>query len=166
MTNEEKRILELENKGMTHSDAIGVLMAEQEKEKTKEKTCKEKVQGAFESRMEDIKTLYNAENQETKELGSLNDYGLSIDKVEAGTFEGQRADYIRYQISYDGPSEELRYQISYDGPSEEFRIYKNGDVEFWYMDWFDGAKIDVLRKNADIIKDIVSFNDIIFFHIN
>ena len=92
--------------------------------------------------MSDIRTLYEAENQKTEELGSLNEYGLSIDKVEAGTFKNQREDY-------------LRYQLSYGGPSEEFRIYKNGDVEFWYLDWFDGAKVDVAGNDAFIIKDIV-----------
>ena len=106
--------------------------------------CKDKVKGHFISRMVDIRTLYHAEEQQTEELGSLNDYGLSIDKVEAGTFKGQREDYIRYQLSWGGPS-------------EEFRIFKNGEVEFWFLDWFDGASIEVSGDDADIIKDIVSF---------
>ena len=106
--------------------------------------CKDLVNKEFESTMKNIRTLFNAENQETEDLGSLNEFGLSIDKVEAGTFEGQREDYIRYQIAWGGPS-------------EEFRIYKNGDVEYWYLDWFDGAKVDVLGDDAVIIKEIVSF---------
>lgn len=106
-----------------------------------EKKCKDLVQAAFESRMHDIRTLYNAEDQKTPELGELNNYGLSIDLVEAGTFKDQRADYVRYQLSYGGPS-------------EEFRVYKNGDVEFWYMDWFDGESVPVTGNDADIIKDI------------
>ena len=73
---------------------------------------------------------------------SYHNYGLAIDLVTAGTFKGQREDYIRYQLSYGGPS-------------EEFRIYKNGDVEFWLLDWFDGAKVDVTSEDADIIKNIV-----------
>ena len=107
-----------------------------------EKKCADKVQRAFNSRMEDIRTLYKADNQETPELGHLYEYGLSIDIVEAGTFEGQREDYICYQLSWGGPS-------------EEFRIYKNGEIEFWYMDWFDGAKVDVTGNDAEIIKAIV-----------
>ena len=108
----------------------------------KEKTCADEVQGAFEGRMNDIRTLYNAENQETEELGSLNEYGLCIDKVEAGTFKGQREDYARYQLSWGGPS-------------EEFRLYKNGEIEFWYLDWFDGAKVEVSGNDAFIIKNII-----------
>jgi len=108
----------------------------------KDKKCKDLVQERFVSRMEDLRTLLNAEDQETEELGNLNDYGLCLDVVEAGTFEGQRADYIRYQISYGGPS-------------DEFRVFKNGDVEYWYMDWFDGAHVDVTGNDATIIKQIV-----------
>jgi hypothetical protein len=111
--------------------------------------CKDKVKEAFEGRMEDIRTLYNAEENETEELGSLSNYGLCIDKVEAGTFEGQRANYIRYQLSHGGPT-------------EEFRLYENGDLEFWFLDWFDGACIDVEEEDADIIKEIIGWADIRF----
>ena len=136
------------------------------------KKCKDKVESAFVSRMEDIRHLVKADGGDgyycetckeyghdpecwncektdnvidiEAEIGRLNEYGLSIDLVEAGTFEGQREDYIRYQISWGGPS-------------EEFRIYKNGDVEFWYLDWFDGASIDVRGEDAETIKEIVQW---------
>lgn len=108
--------------------------------------CKDKVQNHFESRMRDIRTLYYAPEQTTEELGNLNEYGLSIDLVETGTFKDQREDYIRYQISWGGPA-------------EEFRIYKNGDVEFWFLDWFDGAHVDVTGEDMIIILDIVGFED-------
>lgn len=112
--------------------------------KTEDKKCVDLVKDAFESRMADIRTLFEADDQQTEELGNLSEYGLAIDKVEAGTFNGQREDYIRYQLSWGGPS-------------EEFRIYKNGDVEFWYLNWGDGACVDVVGSNADIIKEICSF---------
>ena len=104
--------------------------------------CVDKVKAAFESRMQDIRTLWKAEDNETEELGSLNDYGLCIDFVEAGTFKHQREPYYRYQLSYGGPT-------------EEFRVYQNGEVEFWFLDWFDGAPIDVSGEDAEIIKEIV-----------
>ena len=110
-----------------------------------EKTCKDRVKIAFASRMADIVALYKAKDNTTKELGSLSDYGLCIDVVRAGTFPHQRADY-------------LRWQLSYGGPAEEFRIYKNGDVEFWYMDWFDGASIDLEDQVAEIIINICDVN--------
>lgn len=106
--------------------------------------CKDKVQKAFESRMDDIRQLYNAEDQTVEDIGSLNEYGLCIDLVKAGTFTDQRENYIRYQLSWGGPS-------------EEFRVFENGEVEFWHLDWFDGACVEVTGEDADIIKDIVSF---------
>ena len=111
-------------------------------EEKQELKCKDIVKGAFKSRMDDIRILYNAEEQETKELGNLNEYGLCIDYVEAGTFKKQREPYYRYQLSYGGPS-------------EEFRIYLNGDIEFWYLDWFDGACVDVIGEDAGIIESII-----------
>ena len=113
---------------------------------TNEKKCADLVQSAYEGRIADIRAMYEAEDQTTEELGPLNEYGLSIDLVEAGTFEGQRADYIRYQLSWGGPS-------------EEFRIYKNGDVEFWYMDWFDGASVDVVGRDQEMITNIVCYGE-------
>src|SRR3990167_5011806 len=119
---------------------------------TKDKSCAERVQDAFNSRMEDIRTLYDALDQKTEELGPLSEYGLSMDYVAAGTFldivgvfQGtQRAGYKRYQLSWGGPS-------------EEFRIYDNDEVEFWYLDWFDGACVSVKGQDAFIIRDITSF---------
>jgi hypothetical protein len=119
-------------------------------EETKQERCSDLVKGACEGRLEDIKTLFEAEDQTTEDLGNLCDYGLCIDLVEAGTFKGQREDYIRYQLSYGGPS-------------EEFRLYKNGDLEFWYLDWFDGAKVDITdNKDAWIIKDIIENSGVSF----
>ena len=60
----------------------------------------------------------------------VNQSGLCFDRVEAGTFKDQRAAYWRWQLSWGGPS-------------EEFRLFDNGDLEYWYMDWFDGACVKV-----------------------
>ena len=110
-----------------------------------DKKCKDIVASAFESRMQDIRQLYKAGYDEyVEDIGCLSEYGLDIRKVEAGTFPDQREDFIRYQLSWGGPQ-------------EEFRLYKNGDLEFWYLDWFDGAHVDVTGDDADIIKDICSF---------
>ncbi|GEM_PF-1773146 len=107
-----------------------------------ETLCSRRVRRAFESRMRDIRTLWNAPEQATLELGSLDEYGLCIDFVKAGTFRDQRAPYWRYQLSWGGPS-------------EEFRVYLNGDVEFWLLDWFDGASVEVTGGDAAIIREIV-----------
>jgi len=124
------------------------------------KPCKDRVKEAFKSRMKDLRTLHTAEEQQTEELGNLNEYGLSIDFVEAGTFKDQKASYIRYQLSWDEgmlPRAQAFFWHCLSLPSEEFRIYQNGVVEFWLLDWFDGASAEVEGEDAAIIKDIVSF---------
>ena len=99
------------------------------------------------SRLADIRKLYKAENQETEELGSLNEYGLSLDYVEAGTWKNQVKGYKRYQLSWGGPS-------------EEFRLYDNSHrIEFWYLDWFDGAYAIVPKRDNAMITDIMSLNE-------
>ena len=73
----------------------------------------------------------------------VNQSGLSFDFVEAGTFEGQSEGYWRFQMSWGGPSDEFRIYTDYD---------KNINyIEYWYMDWFDGASI---RVNDDVIYHI------------
>ena len=103
--------------------------------------CKDKVKEAFESRMEDIRILWKAENNETEDLGKLDEYGLCFDYIGAGTFDNQKRGYKRWQLSWGGPS-------------EEFRIYEDGTIEFWYMDWFDGACVDVKGDDHNLIKQL------------
>ena len=87
-------------------------------------TCADRITESIISRGEDFKRFMNSENEETQE--EFYNYGLCIDMVNIGTFRDQTEPYLRYQISYGGPSEELRF-------------YQNGTVEFWFLDWYDGA---------------------------
>jgi len=86
--------------------------------------CIDRITEAIISRSEDFTRFMNAEDEETQE--EFYNYGLCIDMVSMGTFRDMKEPYLRYQISYGGPSEELRF-------------YQNGTVEFWFLDWFDGA---------------------------
>lgn len=110
----------------------------------RQKTCKERVSEQWEGRRRDLRLLLDSEDNYTEELGDLNEYGLCLDLVEAGTFKGQREDYVRYQFSWGGPSDELRF-------------FKNGDIEYWFLDWFDGASIDVTSDEIAVaIRDYYS----------
>ena len=63
------------------------------------------------------------------------EYGLSIEYVAHDGERNKGAGYHRYLLSYGGPSEEFRFYCDASG-----YCYL---VEFWYLDWFDGACIDV-----------------------
>lgn len=71
--------------------------------------------------------------------GSFYDYGLSIDYVVPGTFKNKEG-YLRYQLSWGGPSEEVRFYWS-PGSHEAYKI------EFVYMDWGTGVGFNVLRED-------------------
>ncbi len=110
-------------------------------------TCKERVEEAFKSRMSDVRKLWKSPDHKA-DLGDgykvpLNEYGLCIDFVPANTFRDQKEGNTRYQISWGGPS-------------EEFRVFTTVPrVEFWFMDWYDGAHVVLERKDANIIRAVV-----------
>jgi len=102
---------------------------------SEELKCKDKVKPAFKSRLKDIKKLYKLYQKDCEaydsDLGNLNEYGLSFEFVDNS--EDGKTSYFRYAISYGGPSEEFRIYMDV-----AYQIYK---IEFWYLDWFDGAKV-------------------------
>ena len=97
----------------------------------------------------DLETYLNDEAQDFNNYSDFFDYvnqsGLCFDRVEAGTFKDQRAAYWRWQLSYGGPS-------------EEFRLFDNGDLEYWYLDWFDGASVEVTDEIFENI--MANFKDL------
>ena len=126
----------------------------------KEKKCSELVKEKYQDRLKQFKNALSFFDKDEEQRWSwLNDNpecdqydgydnffdycnqaGLCFDRVEAGTFKDQRAAYWRWQLSYGGPS-------------EEFRLYDNKDLEYWYLDWFDGACVDVVD---DVFIDIMN----------
>lgn len=98
------------------------------------KLCKDRVGDSWNRTRDDLKQLIKLYKKDPEryddDLGRLEDYALSFDYVAPGTFSDQRAGFWRYQISTGGPGTEIRY-------------YENGDIEYWLLDWFDGACVDV-----------------------
>ena len=60
---------------------------------------------------------------------------LGFDYVEPGTWEDQLEGYYRWQFSWGGPSDELRAYVNLNKS-----IHR---LEYWFMDWHDGAKVEV-----------------------
>jgi len=78
----------------------------------------------------------------------FNESILAFDFVKGNTFKDQPDGYWRLQLSWGGPSDEIRY-YSNDRKTLD-------QITYCYMDWFDGAEIQV---HADIWHDI--FNDFV-----
>ena len=66
--------------------------------------------------------------------------GLSFDYVPPHTFEKQPEGYWRWQFSWGGPSDELRAFVN-----EDKEIHR---LEYWFMDWMDGAKLELQPGNS------------------
>lgn len=110
---------------------------------TRPQNCKARVRKELRERIADLRKLWeqycNDSEARHDAFGHIHEYGLCFDYVEPATFEGQEEGYFRYQLSWGGPS-------------DEFRIFVNPDfsahrIEYWFMDWFDGAHI-VLKGHA------------------
>ena len=122
------------------------------------KKCADLVHEKYKDTLKDYQQAYDYFNDGYKDLEKkpdeayegyedffdyVNQSGLCFDFVSVDTFEDQDRGYWRFQMSWGGPS-------------DEFRIYTDDEneieyIEYWYMDWFDGASI---RLNDDVIYHI------------
>lgn len=91
--------------------------------------CKDLIQSEFN------KTIRNLKDEIDKSLFS--EFALSYDYVD---YEGDGKGFIQYQLSWGGPSDEFRIYLN--------KNYEPDHIEYWYMDWYDSAKID-LKKDSD-----------------
>ena len=92
----------------------------------KEPTCAELVDEQWRERQEDLK------DPEYEALG--------FDYVEPHTFTDQAEGYWRWQFSWGGPSDELRGYVN-----EHAELHR---LEYWYLDWGDGASLLVDQDAA------------------
>ena len=81
------------------------------------------------------------------------EYGLALDVVEPCTFRDQPERFVRYQISYGGPQEEIRFYYDCGATIPNY-------IEFWFLDWGVGNSIDISQDTvAEWLWD--NFSDIL-----
>ena len=116
----------------------------------KKESCKDKVRGAYQNRMGEVRKLWNLYKKDpearTKDGEQWTEYGLCFDYVPPGTFNDQKRGFFRYQISYGGPSEEFRFSAD-----ENLNMTS---CAFWFLDWFDGASVPVIGRNRELWREI------------
>ena len=117
--------------------------------------CEDRIDAELESTLEDLRRLWNAyqsgDEEDVEDLGRFEEYGLCFDYVAAGTFGDQTEGYFRYQLSWGGPSSEFRFFT--DAGNSLHRI------EFWFLDWFDGAHRVLSGDNEKLLREIFSWFD-------
>ena len=86
------------------------------------------------------------------DLGNMYEYGLGFDYVAPGTFTDQQEGYFRYQLSWGGPSDEFRIYADKSG-RYAWSVYR---IEYWFLDWFDGARRVLGGEDRKLIEEIFS----------
>ncbi len=117
---------------------------------TKQLTCKDKVRAELRKEIDiylrPLFESYQRGEETTPDGQSFYEHGLGFDYVSAGTFDGQKEGYFRYQISYGGPSDEFRFYTD-----AGLSLHR---VEYCFMDWFDGANVVLKGKNFELLEEI------------
>lgn len=123
----------------------------------RERSCEERIFKEMSSRLADLRRLWRVETGEADmpeadetrdELGEFHEYGLSFGYVSANPSADQDVGYFRYQLSWSGPL-----------CSDEFRFYVDPDlrldrVEYWFLDWFDGASRTLEGEDRALLAEI------------
>jgi hypothetical protein len=109
------------------------------------------VSGQLAGTLEVLRALWETyqAGEETNEEYETNiyEYGLSFDYVPSDTFHDMEdGGFFRYQLSWGGPSDEFRFFADPEG-----ECYR---VEYWFMDWFDGACRRLHGEEKDFMLEI------------
>ncbi len=113
-------------------------------------TCQERVREELQGRIADLSKLWELWKKDPhaydEDIGNWNEYGLCLDYVAPGTFNNQKRGYLRYQLSWGGPSDEFRFYLD-----ESLNTTR---IEYWFLDWFDGAKIILKGRALELLQEI------------
>ena len=114
-----------------------------------EQTCETRIDGRLNSRLDDLSRLWTAYCDDAgslDDLGTIYEYGLNFEYVPPGTYRDQKEGFFRYLLSWGGPSDELRFYVNPD--------YSCHRIEYWFLDWFDGAHRVLTDADEDLLAEI------------
>jgi len=104
----------------------------------KQKTCAELISARYADRLEQFNGACGTPLDEPSLAEYVAENTLAFDFVKGNTFKNQPDGYWRLQLSWGGPSDEIRY---YKADRSDKKTYDQ--ITYVYMDWFDGAEIQV-----------------------
>lgn len=81
--------------------------------------------------------MFESDDEDVRE--ELYEYGLDFEYVD--TNEG----YFRYLLSTGGPGDEFRFYTNLN--------YQPYRIEYWFLDWFDGASITLDGEEFDLMEN-------------
>ena len=121
----------------------------------KQESCADRIDANYQSRMDDLRALVDAlqsDDDDKRENASEEFYSfpLGVDYVEGGTEYNPDGGYIRYQMSWGGPSDEFRFYV--DAGRKCYAI------EYAFTDGYDGATLDITGDDREFLMEHL-FND-------
>jgi len=109
------------------------------------KSCKERIHAHLQDRIKDVEQALKAEE---------NEYGKIV--IDGEEYE-DLFDWInQYALVYsDDPHYRAkRLELSWGGPQDYFLFFEDGTIEYHFLDWFDGAKIELQGKQYEIMREL------------
>tara|TARA_R100001530_G_scaffold61076_1_gene44097 strand:+ start:558 stop:980 length:423 start_codon:yes stop_codon:yes gene_type:complete len=121
-----------------------------------DKTCKERIRDEYVDRIETIESIFDRIDDYVDEAyDELDHMALNptypLDYIPPYTFTDQERGYIRWHLSWGGPSDEFRFFMDEQGGIT--------DIEYHFMDWFDGAVINInmLGDDAELLDRVFNY---------
>jgi hypothetical protein len=129
-----------------------VRLRPRERKLTRDEERDKEAKWHFNERMDDMRVYVEHPEGLKDYLPPVEEYGLGIDAVKLGTYHDMKEPYIRYQLSWGGPS-------------EEFRFFPDGRIEYWYLHWgygkgfkLDDSDAGAIRTNVAYIEGVARYN--------
>ena len=113
-----------------------------QEEKSKQPTCAKRIDKYYEETIKDVARVWD--DYCTGESEEFNDYGLCFDYMVADG--ASERGYFRWQLPWGGSSDEFRFYVDY---SKHVSF-----IEYWFLDWYDGASIALCREDYDLLSEI------------
>jgi hypothetical protein len=110
-------------------------------------TSESRIDFQLKGRLTDLRRLWTSYcSGDENEADRFSEYGLCFDFVAPSSFANQPEAYFRYQLSWGGPSDEFRFFVNPDLSCHR--------VEYWFLDWFDGASRVLSGDCAEPLSEI------------
>jgi len=114
----------------------------------KHKTCKERINDEYTDRIDTIESIFDRidDGHNDNDDGAIDaayneldymalDPQTPLEYIPSDTWDGQDDGFIRWHLSWGGPEDQFRFFIDEHGGIT--------NIEYHFMDWFDGAVINV-----------------------
>ena len=105
-------------------------------------SCEERIDKELEARIKDFKRALEERDEDGRVV------------IDGEVYEDIIEWLNTYALAYeDDPHYRAkRLELSWGGPSDYFLFFEDGDIEYRFLDWFDGASRKLTGEDYEIMK--------------